>query len=62
MGKPGDEAQQDGLQLRLRTVDGPVMATVEADAKCPGIKQCLDSKGRRNESEGLSGACISDPC
>ena len=52
----------DGLQLRLRTVDGPVMATVEADAKCPGIKQCLDSKGRRNESEGLSGACISDPC
>jgi hypothetical protein len=24
-------------------------------------KQCLNSKGRRNEPEGFSGACISDP-
>ena len=27
----------DGLQLRLRTVDGPVVATVEEDAKWPGM-------------------------
>src|SRR5215469_11640031 len=27
----------DGLQLRLRTVDGPVMATVEEDAKWAGM-------------------------
>ena len=27
----------DGLQLRLRTIGGPVMATVEADAKWPGM-------------------------
>ena len=27
----------DGLQLRLRTIGGPVMATVEGDAKWPGM-------------------------
>jgi len=27
----------DGLQLRFRTVDGPVMATVEEDANWPGM-------------------------
>src|SRR5262249_60567579 len=27
----------DGLRLRLRTVDGPVMATVEPDASRPGM-------------------------
>jgi hypothetical protein len=32
-----NELLWDGLQLRLRTVDGPVMATVEEDANWPGM-------------------------
>jgi hypothetical protein len=32
-----NELVWDGLQLRLRTVDGPVMATVVEDANWPGM-------------------------
>ena len=32
-----NELVWDGLQLRLRSVGGPVMARVEADAKWPGM-------------------------
>lgn len=32
-----NELVWDGLRLRLRTVDGPVMATVEEDANWPGM-------------------------
>ena len=40
--KPGhcfgsNELIWDGLQLRLRTIGGPVMATVEADTNWPGM-------------------------
>ena len=32
-----NELVWDGLQLRLRSIDGPVMATVEADENWPGM-------------------------
>ena len=32
-----NELVWDGLQLRLRSIDGPVMATVEEDTNCAGM-------------------------
>jgi hypothetical protein len=32
-----NELVWDGLQLRLRSIDGPVMATIEPDANWPGM-------------------------
>jgi len=45
----------DGLQLRLRAVDGPVMATVEPDAKWPGTWR-VRFGGRLSDMANLSRA------
>src|SRR5262245_20916581 len=45
----------DGLRLRLRTVDGPVMATVEPDASRPGMWR-VRFGGRLSDMANLSRA------
>jgi hypothetical protein len=50
-----NELVWDGLRLRLRTMGGPVMATVEADANWPGMWR-VRFGGRLSDMANLSRA------